>query len=66
VLATARAEADVLSALMTCIRPGSTSIILDPALLLRASTKKDVGSKDGGLMLITEPGATHTRREQKQ
>jgi LacI family transcriptional regulator len=48
------------------IRPGSTSIILDPALLVRASTKKDVGSKDGGLMAVTEHGATLTPREQKQ
>jgi LacI family transcriptional regulator len=46
-------------------RPGSTSIILDPELVARASTKGDAEQKKGGLALAARAHAKNMRRKQK-
>jgi LacI family transcriptional regulator len=48
------------------IRPDNTSIILDPALVIRASTKKEAGAKEGGLVLVNKARAKSVRTARKE
>jgi LacI family transcriptional regulator len=47
-------------------RPPPVKIVLDPELVIRASSKRDVGAKQGGLALITDVGPKHRRAARKQ